>query len=145
MTHARRQIREAVATALTGLTTTSTRVYQSRMLPAGTDRLPCLLITADGEEIDNSVQTHQARQITITVRGYAKAVADVDDTLDAIAEEVETAAQAAGTLSGKVPGGLSLRRIETEFDDTLEKPAGVIELQFLAGYFTNAGVPGTFI
>jgi hypothetical protein len=143
MTHARRQIREAAATALTGLSTTGSRVFQSRMKP--TESLPCLLVAVDDEEIEQTPQSRQARSLTLTVRGMAKSGATVDDTLDAIAEEVETAAQAAGTLGGKVPGGLVLKSISTEFDETLEKPAGVIVLEYQAGYFTVAGAPGTFV
>ncbi len=145
MTHARQQIREAVATALTGLTTTGSKVYQSRMLPQGDAGLPCLLITTASEEIDGTVQAHQLRDLTIVVRGYARAVANLDDTLDVICAEVETALQTAGTLGGKVPGGLMLQRIETDLDDALDKPAGVVEMQFKAGYFTSAGIPGAFV
>lgn len=143
MTHARRQIREAAATAFTGLATTGSRVFQSRMKP--TDNLPCLLITTEDEEVEQTPQSRQARVLTLTVRGLAKSGATVDDTLDAIAEEVEAAAQAAGTLGGKAPGGLVLKRISTDFDETLEKPAGVIVLEYQAGYFTVAGAPGTFV
>jgi hypothetical protein len=145
MTHARQQIREAVAIALTGLTTTGTRVFQSRMRPQGDAALPCLLITTDTEQIDTGPQTLQQRAITITVRGMAKAATTLDDTLDTIAAEVETAAHAAGTLAGRVAGGLQLRRIETDFDETLDKPVGVIVLEYMAVYFTNAGAPGAIV
>lgn len=145
MSHARQQIREAVATALTGLTTTSTRVYQSRMRPVGDAGLPCLLVTTDQEEIEQSAQSRQFRDLTITVRGFAKATANLDDTLDTIAKEVETAMQSAGTLSGKTASGLVLNRIDVDMDDSLDKPAGVIALQYRANYFTAAGTPGTIV
>lgn len=145
MTHARQQIREAVATALTGLTTTSTRVHQSRMRPVGDTGLPCLLVSTDTEEITQSMQTRLYRDLTITVRGFAKATANLDDTLDTIASEVEMAMQSAGTLSGKTSSGLVLRRIDVDMDDTLDKPAGVIALQYQAQYFTAAGTPGTIV
>ena len=145
MSHARQQIREAVAAALTGLATTSTRVYQSRMRPVGDAGLPCLLITTDQEEIETTLQSRQNRSLTVTVRGMAKTTTTLDDTLDTIAKEVETAAQAAGTLSGKVPGGLVLRTIDIEIDDALDKPAGVVVMQYQAGYFTQAGAPGSFV
>ena len=50
MAHARQTIREAAATKVTGLTSTSTRVFQSRMVPQET--LPCLLVATNDEEIN---------------------------------------------------------------------------------------------
>jgi hypothetical protein len=144
-THARQQIREAVATALTGLTTTATRVFQSRMRPASDSQVPCLLITCDSELIESTVQSRQQRELTLTIQGIAKGTTTLDDTLDQIALEVETALQAAGSLGGKVPGGLVLQRHQVEFDDSLDKPVGVIVMEFKAGFFTTAGVPGSFV
>jgi hypothetical protein len=143
-THARQQIREAVATALTGLTTTGTRVYQSRMLP--TDALPCLLIETNGEEIERmgGLGATQQRRLQIAVRGFAKASANVDDTLDAIALEVETALETAGTLGSKIKGYINLDAVETEFDE-LEKPVGVVSLRYSAIYVTQAGSPGVIL
>ena len=145
MPHIRRTLREAVATAVTGLTTTSTRVYQSRMRPMGEALLPCLMVTVDRTQVDEFLQNNQQRTFTVVVRGMAKATATLDDTLDQIALEVETALEAAGTLAGLVPGGLNLERDEVDFDDTLEKPAGVIVLEFRAVCFTRAGAPGAVI
>ena len=143
MTHARQQIREAVATALTGLTTTGTRVYQSRMTPKDTQ--PFLLIETGHEEIEQGPQLCLQRALIVTVRGYAKAASNVDDALDTIAAEIEVAAQAAGTFGGKLPAGLVLQSIDVDFDDALERPVGVIEMQFKAGYFTQSGLPGSFV
>lgn len=143
MPHARQQIREAVATALTGLTTTGTRVHQSRVRPLDAASLPCLLLTTDGEQIVTGSQGYQERELTVQVKGIAKAAANLDDTLDTMAAEVETALQAAGSLGGKVQGGMNLQSIEVDFDDSLEKPAGVIVMTYQAGYVTQAGAPGT--
>ena len=44
MAHYRQQIRERVATTLTGLTTTGSNVFQSRVYPIENTELPCLLI-----------------------------------------------------------------------------------------------------
>jgi len=49
MSHARQQVRDAVVTAVTGLTTTSTRVYASRVYPH--DSLPSLAVYTLEEEI----------------------------------------------------------------------------------------------
>ncbi len=143
MAHARRQIREAVATALTGLTTTGSRVFQSRMREQ--ESLPCLLVVTDTENVDASVGTIQQRDLDILVTGLALGASNVDDTLDAIAEEVETAVQAGGTLGGLVSVAPVLTGIRTQFDDSLQQPVGEIELAFRCTYFTHAGAPGTTV
>ena len=144
MSHVRRQIREAAATALAGLATTGSRVFQSRIHPLRDADLPCLLISTDDEQIEaeNAVSGGElTRELVLTVRGVAKATANLDDTLDGIAEEVEP------VLNGASLGGLvkrcTLERIRVEMDDTLEKPAGVIALEYRTTYFTSPALPGT--
>ena len=82
------------------------------------------------------------RELTLTVRGVAKATADLDDTLDAIVEQVEP------VLNGSTLGGLAkncrLDNIpEPEMDDVLETPAGSIRLVYRITYFTSPALPGT--
>ena len=136
MAHARQTIREAAATLLTGLTTTSTRVFQSRMAPQ--DSLPCLLVMTDGEEITwGAFEKQLDRRLTLTVVGLAKATSNVDDTLDTIAAEVETA------LGTDLK--YELTAIAVDFEESLEKPAGRIVLTYSIRYFTTAGAPGTVL
>jgi hypothetical protein len=139
-THVRRQIREAVATVVTGLTTTGAKVFQSRMVPQ--DDLPCLLVATNDEDLVRaSVDDIFDRGLTVDITGCAKAAANVDDTLDAIALEVETAIAAAGNLGGLVKSR-ELEKIEVGFDDSLEQTVGKIRLQYRMPYFTTAGAPG---
>lgn len=141
MPHARQSIREAVATALTGLATTGSRVFQSRMREQ--DTLPCLLVATNDESVSSNISGIQERQLSISVTGVAKAASNVDDTLDTIASEVETAMQSAGTLGGLVDAPPALTLLSTSFDDSLEQPVGEVSLTFGCTYFTNAGAPGT--
>lgn len=141
MAHARKLIREALATVVTGLTTTGSRVFQSRMRPQ--DDLPCLIVVTNDESIDRAgIGDELEHSLEIVVTGIAKAADNVDDTLDTIAEEVEIAIGANNSLGGRVRG-LDLRNLQTEFDDSLEQPVGLVRLGYRATYFTNAGVPGT--
>ena len=52
--HIRQQIRERIATNVTGLATTGSNVYQSRVYPMASGNLPGLLIysTSEDSEID---------------------------------------------------------------------------------------------
>lgn len=135
MAHARQALREAAATLLTNLTTTGSRVFQSRMAPQ--ESLPCLLVTTNDEEITPGTISGMAeRHLDLVVTGCAKSASNVDDTLDTIAAEVETA-MAGFTYRNE------LTRLEVDFDEAVEKPAGRIVLTFRITYLTAAGSPGT--
>lgn len=137
MPHARQTIREAAASKVTGLTTTGANVFQSRMVPQST-ALPCLLVMTDAEEIaPGAFERQLERRLTLTVVGVAKAGATLDDNLDTIAAEVETALGSDYRYE--------LTGIDVDFDETLEKPAGRITLTYGYRYFTNAGAPGTVL
>jgi hypothetical protein len=53
--HVHRQIREALATALTGLTTTGSRVYTNRLHALPEDTSPALRIYLDPDSIDSAL------------------------------------------------------------------------------------------
>jgi len=135
MAHARQTIREAAATKVTSLTTTGANVFQSRMVP--TVSLPCLLVTTNDEEIvPGTIGNIIERRMALDITGYAKQSSTVDDTLDLIAAEVETA-MSTFTYRNE------LQSISVDFDETLEKPVGMIRLSFLVTYLTATGTPGT--
>ncbi len=136
MSHARQQIREALAARVTGLTTCGTRVFQSRMVPQET--LPLLLVTTNDEEINpGTIGDIYERVLSVSVIGLAKATANLDDTLDTIAAEVEVAMSAEYWAE--------LVAINVGFDEMLEKPAGRIELVYRVTYRTASSVPGTIL
>ena len=91
--HLRRQIRERVGTTLTGLSTTGSNVFQSRMYPMESAGLPGLFIYTQNEDvsIDAMCATRTVgRDLELIVEGYATG-SNLDDTLDQIGKEVETA------------------------------------------------------
>jgi hypothetical protein len=92
--HLRRQIRERAATTLTGLTTTGSNVFQSRVYPMESAGLPglCIYTTEETVEMQSMGGTrHVSRDLTLIVEGYATDSANVDDTLDQIGKEIEIA------------------------------------------------------
>ena len=92
--HLRRQIRERVATTLTGLSTTGSNVFQSRVYPMESAGLPglCIYTTEETVEMQSMGGTrHVSRDLTLIVEGYAPDSANVDDTRDQIGKEVEIA------------------------------------------------------
>jgi len=142
--HLRRQIREAVATLLTGLTTTGSRVYQSSVSNLKENQLPGLIIMTPEEDVEQAdIGGLQQRTLNIEVIGKAKAVADVDDTLDGIAKEVEIAINAsttANTLNGLV-SGIQLYSTKISISDETDRKVGEIRMSFTALYFNQAATP----
>jgi hypothetical protein len=103
MSHVRKQIRDAYATALTGLTTTGANVFKGRYYQLQNAKLPALLIYTSSEAAEINVMGSSRgsdRLISVTVEGYAKSSGVVEDTLDQIAVEVEEAIAADVTFSG---------------------------------------------
>lgn len=144
--HIRRQLREAIAAAVTGLTTTGARVFQARVYPLQNADLPGLCVFTKSENAAR--QTTQipaliSRTVEILIEGVAKANADLDDTLDLIAQEVEAALGAGLTISGKfvpiVYGGM-----DVDLSGEGEQPTGMISMRFEAKLLSRANTPDLF-
>lgn len=141
--HVRRQIREAVATAVTGLTTTSTRVFQSRVYPLEPGDLPCLVIRTLSETSEPTT-IHGPRELlrvlSVQINAMAKATADVDDTLDQICKEVEIAIAADITLGGKCKS-VTLTTTEIQLTGTSEVPTGMASMVWDVDYYVMENAP----
>jgi hypothetical protein len=142
--HARQIIREAVATLLTGLTTTGANVFQSRVHNIQESELPCLLILTDDESVDieNSLLNAPARLLGLTIEGKAKATATLDDTLDDIAAEVEVAMAADITIGG-LTENVYLESTSIQFTGEGDQPIGSVTLSYIVSYRTPFGDPST--
>lgn len=143
--HVRQQLRESVATAVTGLSTTGSRVYQSRVYPLTDSNLPCLLVTSDGDKSE-AITVHspyqQERATTIRIEGVAKAVSNIDDTLDTISKEVETAIANSSTAIVK---GLFYQGAQIDYDGSGEQPIGKVTMIFTKDLYTLSNAPDTLI
>ena len=140
--HLHKQIRAAIVTALTGLTTTSTRVYANRLMPLPDVLSPTLLITLD-EETATPVTFHTnpiyERELRLTVAALVKATSALDDTLDQISKEVETALAGGITLSGR---RLDFTYTGMSFDDEQsDKPVGIKRMSFTVPFTAAANAP----
>ena len=139
MSHVRQQIREAVETRITGLTTAGTNVFSSRVYALGEAKLPALTIyTKDESAGISNMARDLKRTLTIVIEGYAKGTANLDDTLDTIAAEVEGAMGSDGSLNGvgKIIG-LTGTEVDIVGGDT-DKPVGVVRLSYNIVYLTSA-------
>lgn len=142
--HVRRQIREAIATAVTGLAATGARVYQSRVYPVESGSLPCLLVYSNNEASEPAT-IHPTRLIerTLTVElvAVAKATSDLDDTLDEICKQIETALAMPVAGLATLAKEIHLQETAYELAGTAEKPTGTARLTYAVAYFTAENAP----
>jgi hypothetical protein len=92
MAHYRQQIREQVATTLTGLNTTGNNVFQSRIYNIEESKLPCLCIytvSETSEPISMSPPRSIEKVLEIVVEIYIKGQNSATD-LDAVVKDVKT-------------------------------------------------------
>lgn len=142
--HLRRQIREGVATAVTGLTTTGTRVRQSRVYPLEDADLPALLVVSTGDTAQATsfpLPRMMERRLRLQVIAVAKAVANLDDTLDLICKEVEIAlAMPVAALAGLCKS-ITLVSTDIEMEGTAEKPVGQAAMTYEVYYLNAENAP----
>lgn len=127
MAHLREQIRDRVVTDLTGLTTTGSRVFRSRIYPLETNDLPGLCIFTKSETTDYDTITlprSTSRILEIGVEAYVKATADYDNTLDDISVEVEEALAGDVTLNNLVKDS-KITSFESEYSGDGEQPVAI--------------------
>jgi len=141
--HVRQQIREQISTTLTGLTTTGSNVYQSRVYPLENINLPALIIYTKSETSEPIVigtDRVMSRELSIIVEGYVKATSNFDDTIDTISKEVEEAIAADRTLDG-LAKDCYLESTEIEYTGEGEKPLGYVSLTFITNYYVQETNP----
>ena len=142
--HLRRQIREAVAGAVTGLTTTGSRVYQSRVYPLQDANLPALLVRTRAETsaaVTAPAPRYLMRTLQLEVIAVAKANADLDDELDQICSEVEVALAMPCAALGGLAKTITLTGTELELVGTAETPTGQATMSFDVVYIAAENAP----
>jgi hypothetical protein len=146
MATARQQIRDALGTQLTGLTTTGARVYMSRVYPLSESNLPALRIFVERDSYSEAYSSNESewRELSIVVEAIARAVADVDDTLDTICGEVGDAVASNETLTGRVKW-MQNERIDFEITDDGDRPFGMAVMRYTAHYVVDPENPDTIL
>jgi hypothetical protein len=141
MSHVRKQIRDAVAAALTGLTTTGTNVFKGRYFSMQTPKLPALLVYTTNEDAELSIMGSSRgsdRVLSLVIEGYAISKTIVEDTLDQIAVEVEEAMASDYTLNG-LTRDVRYTGYELDANADPEQTVAVIRLTFDIKYRVSAG------
>ena len=127
MSHVRQQIRDDIVTTLTGLTTTGSNVFRSRIFPLEETNLPalCIYTKSEASEYDTiGLPRSVNRVLDVAVEAYVKGVSNYDNTLDTIAVQVEEAIAADVTLGG-VAKDAQITAFEADFAGDGEQPVAV--------------------
>jgi hypothetical protein len=145
MSHVRQQIREQVASTCTGLTTTGSNVFQSRVYPLQDSNLPALLIYTTNEDSATDIMGGTLvaqREVVVLIEAFVKANADFDDVVDTICAEVEVALGADRTLNN-LAKFIQLTSTEISYNGEGESPVGVVRLSYGVQYRTAVNDPST--
>jgi|TARA_R100001480_G_C4668958_1_gene173257 hypothetical protein len=138
MAHIRKAIREHVVTTVTSLSTTGSNVYETRYFPLQTGNLPALIVytldeTVEDYTIGQNTRT-QFRALNLIIEAHCRGTANIDDTLDTIAEEVEEAMVTDISRGGNAK---DTKLVSTEVDfDTASQKTGLMRLTYLISYNT---------
>lgn len=144
--HARTQIRHALKTALTGLTTTGANVHVNRSARLSLRQVPALVLSVEEEQVERVGTANVLfRTLSVAVDGYAAANDDADDVIDQIGREVEVALSGAGTLGGLIKGSAELLNVVMGLDEAGETPVGRIRMLWRMSTATPATQPDMII
>lgn len=141
MAHVRKQIRERAATELTGLTTTGSNVFESRARLFQENELPGIRLHTRNEVSERETTDNQLfRKCELIIEAVAKNVADIEDILDTMAAEIETAI-GQSNLNGLAIEAIELIATNTEISDEANQPVGTVAMIFTVQYMTIDNLP----
>ena len=141
MAHVRKQIRDRIATLVTGLPTTGANVYKMRRYALDDAKLPAICVYTMDES--SSLITIGSRTLNRTINVAVQAFAvgsstTISDTIDAICVQVEEAIAADFQLNGLAR---SCVLTESQIDISVEgeKSVGNVSLIYSVEYVTTIG------
>jgi hypothetical protein len=143
MPHPRTVIRTAIRDVLLGATSAAARVYKTRVLPLRKVELPAIAVYTLEEPVTadsiNTAPRELTRQPAVTIEGWVKDTdgVDLDDALDDLALEIETAMHADPYLGGAA-GESILSDTVIEVVEIGDRLLGMIALTYDVTYRTLA-------
>lgn len=149
------QVIDAIASRITGLALAGSRVYTSRAWPLAEADLPAWRVVAADEDV-TPMTVHgpalQQHQLQVELRGHARAVADLDAALHALAAQALAAvfdtapqvpADALDGIASKLQIGL--RRIERSLAAEGEAVLGLVVITLQVIFRTRSNAPETLV
>jgi len=137
MAHVRQSIRDNVVTTVTGLSTTGSSVFRTRIYPLETGNLPglCVYTQTEDTEVDTLGSRNLTRTVEVVIEAFVRATSNYDNTLDTICAEIE-AAMATDVTRGGYAKDCLLTRSEFEFSDEGDRPIVMGRLTYAVQYRT---------
>lgn len=138
MAHVRKSIRDNITTTLSGLTTTGSNVFQTRLFPIEESKVPALCIYTKSEQTEYETLTRprtQMRALEVMVEAYVKGTASLDNTIDTIAVEVEEALATDATRGGNAKD-TRITSVDIEFNGDAEQSVAVARFTVVVDYAT---------
>jgi len=147
MAHQRKLIRDAIVAALVGETVAEDRVRSTRLTPWRKGGLPAISVYAVDEDVDPAKSDAAPRKlhrvVNMTIEGVLAETNEdqLDDALDALAEEIEVAMDADPYLGGVAADSMLLR---TDLGTATlgERPHGAVQLIYAVTFQTNVPEDG---
>ena len=142
--HKRTQIRNEIVTTLTGLTTTGSNVFRSKVYNLDPVQLPCLTVYTNADAVTDymmSAPRTQKRTLTVLIKAVAGLSDDVDVLIDTICEEVETAMAGNLQLSG-LATSIYLQATDISYQSEGDRPYGIADITYEVGYTIFENQPG---
>ena len=144
MAHLRQQIRERIGTDVTGLSTTGSNVFQSRIYPVEDGSLPCLLVysTSEDSEVTEMASPRPiTRVLNVVIQGVSGSSTH-DDSLDTISKEVEVAMSADIGINSLATDSY-LSEVEISYSGEGSVPMGSVRMVFTINYRHPENQPDT--
>lgn len=143
MAHIRKLIRDNIETTLTGLTTTGSNVFVSRVYPITGSNLPGIIVYTGSEEVEYLTISRPRtlmRSVTFSIEAYVKGVSGYDDDIDAVCSEIETALYTDVTRGGNARDTM-INSMEVQYQGEAEQPVALATMQVTVEYVTLEGAP----
>lgn len=135
------QVIDALAARLVPLVATGGRVYASRLWPLAEADLPAWRVTAADEQIERvALSGVSVHRLEVVAAAHVRAVADVDDSMHALAES-----GLALLFAAPAPYDLQLVGIDRDIVKDGEASVGRISLRMQAAFYTDPAQPGTIL
>lgn len=147
MAHPRKLIRQKVVELLTGKTVAQDRVYGERIDPINSKhKLPAITVSIPDDAVSSDSTNISPRELerepTIQIEGWLARVANIDDEMDDLAEEIEAVMHDDPYLAGTV-GRQGIYQEDTETQVILHagRTLGLVTLTYGGAYYQSVPEP----
>lgn len=131
MSHIRQLIRANIVNTLVGNTSAGSNVFQTRYYPIEQGKLPAIAVYTMSESTEYATISYPRRQnrtLSVGVEIFASASSNLDNTIDALAVQIEELLQVDPTRGGYAKN-TDIVSFNADFDGSGEKPVGIGRFQ----------------